>query len=262
VDERFRAYFAARDWDAMVELLADDTLTDDRRPLMGVGVRCGRDVVIADWRATAGAGVTNITSTVIATRGGHLALGRYRFSGRDQRPEAFRTEVLGVVEIDTDQRITARVMLDLDDIDAAFDELDARYAAGEAAAHSHTWSVITQGYAALNLRELPPTTPDWMNIDHRRGASFAPGEMPALLDAAWNLTRDLSNSIEAVHRLNKLGAVVTYAANGTSGEGFDAEWRAIMILTFEGDPISRCEIFDEADIDAAIARFEELSPLA
>ena len=59
-------------------------------------------------------------------------------------------------------------MFDPDDIDAAFAELDARYLAGEAAAHSHTWSVISQAYAALNRRELPATTPDWANIDHRR----------------------------------------------------------------------------------------------
>ncbi len=30
----------------------------------------------------------------------------------------------------------------------------------------------------------------------------------------------------------------------------------------KGDLISRCEMFDEADIDAAIARFDELSPPA
>ena len=52
------------------------------------------------------------------------------------------------------------------------------------------------------------------------------------------------------------------SANGTSGEGFDAEWREITILTFEGDLISRCEIFDEADIDTALARFDELSSQA
>ena len=91
----------------------------------------------------------------------------YRFSGRDQRPEAFYTEVLGVIEIDADERIVARVVFDPDDIDAAFAELDARYLAGEAAAHAHTWSVIARAYAALNRRELPPTTPDWVNIDHR-----------------------------------------------------------------------------------------------
>ena len=68
--------------------------------------------------------------------------------------------------------------------------------------------------------------------------------------------------IEAVHRLSDLGAVVTHAAHGTSQEGFDAEWREIDLVTVEGDLISRCEIFDEADLDAALARFEELHPQA
>ena len=58
--------------------------------------------------------------------------------------------------------------------------------------------------------------------------------------------------------MSDLGAVVTHAANGTSQDGFDAEWRAVNILTFEGDLVSRCEIFDEADVDAALARFDEL----
>ncbi len=31
------------------------------------------------------------------------------------------------------------------------------------------------------------------------------------------------------------------------------------MLTFDGDLISRCEMFDEADLDAALARFDELS---
>ena len=33
-------------------------------------------------------------------------------------------------------------------------------------------------------------------------------------------------------------------------------------LTVDGDLISRCELFDETDLDAAIARFEELHPRA
>ena len=67
-------------------------------------------------------------------------------------PDAFLTEVLGIVEIDADNRIAAAVVFDLDDIDAAFEELDARYLAGEAAAHAHTWSVIARG-----LRRVQPT---------------------------------------------------------------------------------------------------------
>ena len=71
------------------------------------------------------------------------------------RAEAFHFGVLNVVEIDADDRITAMVVFDPDDIDAAFEELDARYLAGEAAAHAHTWSVIAGAYAALNRHELP-----------------------------------------------------------------------------------------------------------
>ena len=46
-------------------------------------------------------------------------------------------------------------MFDPDDIDAAFEELDARYLAGEAAAHAHTWSVIAGAYAAFNRQRTP-----------------------------------------------------------------------------------------------------------
>ena len=167
--------------------------------------------------------------------------------------------MLGLVETDLGGHLAAVTLLDLEDIDAAIAELDARYVAGEAAAHAHTWSVIMQGYASLNRRELPPTTPDWVNIDHRRGTSIAPGGIPELLNAAWNVTSDLNNFVEAVHRLDNLGGIVTHVANETSHEGFHAEWRVVSVFTVEGDLVNRCEVFDEAAIDDAIARFEELS---
>ncbi len=104
-----------------------------------------------------------------------------------KRPRRFASEVLAFVEIDADNRIAARVMFDLDDFDAAFAELDARYLAGEAAAHAHTWSVVRGGYAAFNRHELPLTTPDWVNIDHRRATAFAPGELTEYIQAMWDL---------------------------------------------------------------------------
>ena len=61
-----------------------------------------------------------------------------------------------------------------------------------------------------------------------------------------------------MHRLSELGAVVTQTAYGTSPEGFDAEWRMIQLVILEGDLLSRCEVFDETDLDAALARFDEL----
>ena len=39
---------------------------------------------------------------------------------------------------------------------------------------------------------------------------------------------------------------------------FDAEWRMIDIYTVQGSLISRSEVFDETDLKAALARFDEL----
>ena len=258
-DGRFKNYFAARDWDAMAAILADDFSIDDRRRVVNIGIRNGRDVEIANMRAAAEIGTKAFTFVVIATRGKRLALSRIRAFGRDQGPEAFHTDALGVVEINADNRITARVAFDLDDIDAAFEELDARYLAGEAAPHRDSWSVVTQARAALARHELPATTPDWVNLDHRRGIAFTSGDMTAYIRASWDLEQQFSTYIETVHRLNDLGAVFTQVAKGTSQEGFDAEWRVLEIITAEGDLINRAEFFDEADLDAAIARFDELS---
>ena len=98
-----------------------------------------------------------------------------------------------------------------------------------------------------------------VNIDHRKVTAFALGDQTAYIRATWDQTPDLKIYIESVHRLNDLGAVITHAAHGTSQEGFDAEWRGITISMIDGDRINHSELFDEDDIDAALARFDELS---
>jgi hypothetical protein len=243
--------FAARDWEGMAEILADNHYSDDRRRVVGSGVRPGREAEIADMRAIADLATDNMTSTVIATRRDRLALVRVR-SG------AFQTEVLNIVEIDAEKRIAAFVTFDLDDMDAAFEELDGRYLGGEAAVHAQVWSEIAQGYAALNIHDLPATT-DWVTVDHRVRATFEAGDLTDYIRSGWDIAPDAKMYIESVHRLSNLGAVVTHTAYGTSPEGFDAEWRMVGLLAFGADPTNRCEIFDEADIDAALARFDELS---
>ena len=78
--------------------------------------------------------------------------------------------------------------------------------------------------------------------------------------ATWDLTPNLSYRIEAVHRL-------TTSEQSSPGRRTGRRKRASMpsggrstFMTVEGDLINRSEIFDEADLDAALARFEELSP--
>ncbi len=263
VYERFKVCFAARNWEAVVEILADGIATDDRRRVVNAGVRVGRDAVLSEVLSFVEFGSYAITSDVIATRGTRLILNRSEILGENQRPLEFDTRVLEIIEIDVEGRIIARVVFDSDDVDAAFAELDARYHAGEAAAHSRTWSVVLAAQVALDCRlELPATTPDSVNIDHRRGIGFAPGDMTAYVRALWDNERDvgaLRARIEAVHRLNDIGAVFVQVLTGSSTDGFDAEWRLVELMTVNGELISRAEIFDEVDLDAALAKFDELT---
>ena len=174
-------------------------------------------------------GVTNVTSDRHRDPRG-APRPRASVSGRDRGPEEFLTEVLGVVEINADDRIAAVVVFDLDDFDAAIAELDARYLAGEAAAHARTWSVIRAA--------TPRSTGTSCQRRRRTGSTsttdaetaFGPGDLIAYIRAGSDLDQDNKAYVEAVHRLTDLGAVVTYAAHETSQEGFDAEWRGIAVL--------------------------------
>jgi hypothetical protein len=177
--DRVNAYFGARDWAALGAMMATDVVDEDRRHAANAGVRQGRDTIVGGVRTAADLGAQHIASAAIAIRGDRLALCRLRYSGRDQRPEAFHSEALGVVEIDVDERVVAHVGFDLDDFDAAIAELDARYLAGEAAAHSEAWLVIAEVYAALNRGEMPAVAPDLVDIDHRRLAAIGSGDLMA-----------------------------------------------------------------------------------
>lgn len=211
-------------------------------------------------RVIAGLAITDVTTTVIATRGDRLALSRARFSLGDPAAEPFTVEILGIAENDAQGRIAAHVVFDADDIDAALEDLDARYLAGEAAAHSRTWAVVKKAYAALNRHELAATTRDWINVDHRQGTTFAAGDLTAYLHAAWEVTTNAAIYAESVHRLSECGAVLTHVAKATSNDGFEAEWRETAVYIIDGGLIDRCELFDGNDLDAALARFEELQP--
>ena len=72
---------------------------------------------------------------------------------------------------------------------------------GEAAPHAHTWSVVVGVFAALARHETPAATPDWINIDHRRGTPLAHSDLKAIVTTLNDLTPNLSNHVESVHLL-------------------------------------------------------------
>ena len=183
-----------------------------------------------------------------------------RFSGGDDEP--FENELLNVIEVDADERMTAVVVFEADDFDAALRELDARYAVGEAAPHATTWSLIAEAYATLNAGGSPPFAADYAIVDHRLQATIEASEFDKYMHASRNLTPDLYMYVESVHRLSDDAAAFTHAARGTSQDGFTADWRIVDVLTIEDGRGKHCELFDEADLDKALARYDELRPCA
>ena len=174
---RFNAYLAARDWDAMSEMIADDVRDDDRRRVVSGGIQRGRDAQIANLRAVVDVGVKNIELVVIATRGERLALCRARVSGGARRAEAFSLEMLSIVEIDTENRIAAAIQFDLDAIDAAFARtrhpLRRRRSGRHIRTRGRLWWWPRGHQPARNTCKAP----DFVNIDHRRGRAFASGDL-------------------------------------------------------------------------------------
>ena len=154
--ERYWRYFRTQEWAALGETMAEDCSTQDRRRVVNAGELRGRAVHVTNMRAVAEVGFEGLTSTVIASRGQHLTLIRIRSSVRGSESGEVTAEMLSIIEIDTENRITAAVIFDGDDIDAAFAELDARYLAGKAAANAHTWSVIVGTYRRSTGTSYPP----------------------------------------------------------------------------------------------------------
>nr|WP_096441155.1 BTAD domain-containing putative transcriptional regulator [Mycobacterium shigaense] len=257
LNARVIACINQRDWGTLASLLAEDHYSDDRRRFTGLGIRRGREADIQNLQAIADLGA-HLTTEALAVRGNRLALTRTDVSFDDQEQQAFHVDALSVVETDLDGRGAVLIGFDVDDFDAAIEELDRRYLAGEAAAHASTWSAVVAAYAAINRHEVPPITIDFEDADHRRGAAFAPGNMVEYLRAGWKIEHNIRFYVEAVHAMSDSGTVVTHKGHGNSPEGFDAEWQEVMLFTLVGDSFDRCEVFDGSEVDAALARFDEL----
>ncbi len=112
--QRFHARFAAQNWAAMADMMADDHYSDDRRRVIGAGIRRGRDSQIEDLQGMSVESWT-LTPDVIAIRGERLLLYHGRVSGYGEQTEALQWELLVIVETDADERISAWLVFDRDD---------------------------------------------------------------------------------------------------------------------------------------------------
>jgi len=164
--------------------------------------------------------------------------------------------MLAIIEVNTDGLVIARICFDPDDVDAAFEELDARYLAGEAAPYAEVWQGITEGLGAINRREPASTLWNVAAVDHRR-VPFAPQDFERGTKELWKLVPDVRYRAKAVHALDTHGAVINLVVEGTDAQGNKLQWATINVISLDSGQV-RMDVYDTADLDAALARFEEL----
>jgi hypothetical protein len=206
------------------------------------------------------------TETVpVAIRGSHLALVRQTYRDADEADRPITAEALILTEVSDDGRVRDAVIFDPDDINGAIVELTALWiASGEVArpgvieavqrineiVSRHDWDAAARHFAGasyVNHRQLAQsgtsTIADWMS-SMRTIESLAP---------------DFWVELAEVLTCSPVGIVGRMALKGTSTDGAAIEIPYVLLILLEGDRVTRFEAFDETDVDAALARFEELN---
>jgi ketosteroid isomerase-like protein len=157
VEAQARAHLLAKDWSTFESFVADDIVMDDRRTGMRNVVK-GKPASLAGGMAMMELGITSIDIKVLATRGNRLALNRVTFAGPGG-PADFHAVALQVLELDADGLQCANVFFDEAALDAAYAELDERFASGEGAAYP-VWRVLidTLPTRVIEVCSIEPTT--------------------------------------------------------------------------------------------------------
>jgi class 3 adenylate cyclase/ketosteroid isomerase-like protein/tetratricopeptide (TPR) repeat protein len=265
---RFFAANARKDWEGLSGLCASGLQFDDRRPLLRLEL--SREGFLGQYRTLFDSPNGRWTNTVLATRGECMALALLFFQADvDESGGALEIDHLAVLKVDRQDDgsdcYVAIVLFEPEDIAAAYDELEARFLAGEAAKfplvggglessrffRDRDWEAFAQGYA-----------PGFLYRDHRR---LGVGDMldgrealVELLQATVKLAPDAHYRDDHV-RLSARGILRQTALVGTRDGGvFENPMLGVFEANGQGR-IARLDTFDVEDFDGALARFHELS---
>ena len=254
--------FNARDWPAIEALAAPDLVFDERRRM--VRNTCGREVWLEQFRVLFDVPASRFATELRATRGECLALSLHRFEGEvagGGGPLAM-DDHLALHEVDRDGRIRAIVLFDLEDDDAAYAELDARFAADPDAAHVHTVAGFVSAVAARDWDAVVAVcSPTFVHHDHRRlavlgttrGAAAWVGMVRALVELAPDSIYRIPYVRTAARGFLSLGMW----QGSRDGGRFEIPQIAVVEVNALG-AWTRVDLHEPEQQDQALARFAAL----
>jgi hypothetical protein len=255
--------FVTRQWQPVANLLSPDVVAEDHRRVVGRGRVPGREASMASFKTIAEVGARRVDVRRLASRGPRLELHHALFRGSEGEEVA----ALTVFEFDAAGLLRSYDVFDEDDLDAAYDELDARYMAGEGAPFAESltcWrQVLTATNSGDNAAVLSSLSPDLVAVF--RGSLMAPpldreGYVAAIAEGR-KLVPDRCIRVMEMLRVRRSGAVAALESSGHDLEGGAIVWKSVLVVIAHPETalIERIEFFDPEDVDAALARFEELT---
>ncbi|HVN87273.1 MAG TPA: nuclear transport factor 2 family protein, partial [Candidatus Binatia bacterium] len=263
LNERFTRAWLARDWDALTALHAPTCQVEDRRRLMRV--EGGIDLTMENFRVYFEVPNSRWTITPLATRGERLALSRLLFEGEVVEGGGdLAIDYLCVDEVDGEGRSIAILVFDPDDLDAAYAELDRRYDAGEGVALGGLNTLLGQSIAKRDWEALAALcAPTLEEHDHRRitGLGTTRG-VEAWVEKNVRVWIDLAPDV--VGRFTHIrgcdrGFLQQLVLQGSRhGGSFEIAFAGVVELDAQRR-IERIDIYDLDQLDAARARFNELT---
>ena len=263
--KRMNAAWHARDWVGLAELLAHDYRFSDRRRL--VQIELDRNGWVEMARQLGAMDSAEITTEELATRGNRLALWRVCIDVADGDVGPSHVEHLNVHEVNAaGDRLIAGVRFDADDLDAAYAELDARYEAGEGAAHAAHAVIMRAFAAAVASRDWDPVvalcTPTFVEHDHRALAVLGTTHGGAAWAQNFRTLTDLAP--DTAYRVDHFrsaarGFWTVGTWHGTRDGGRYEIARIAVIELDTGGRLVRADIYDEAQSDQALVRFAALA---
>src|SRR5262249_19155716 len=212
---------------------------------------------------------SRLTPQLLGTRGDRLALVRHRVEASDVDVGPSEIEFLEVLEIDDSGHVVGTVGFDPDDLDAAYAELDARYAAGEAAPYARTWEPLQRFGRAVAAREWEQWaslfTPDYAVEDHRLlgwGTLHSRDEYLKYVRTLLDLSPDARWRLDHVLALDARRSLTGATWVGSRDGGPFEIPVAVVAVSGPDGGAQRVPLCDIDQLDAARACYETLAATA
>jgi class 3 adenylate cyclase/ketosteroid isomerase-like protein/tetratricopeptide (TPR) repeat protein len=243
--------------------VAPSSTFEDRRPGLAHALD-GAESVIDQLFVIRSIGVDRVDSQPVVLRGDRLVLSQLRFSGTP-----FEAEMLLLNEVDGDGRSIGSISWELDQLDEALIETEARFHAGEGAPVASWLSVTVPGVFLTHgdrdweaLRAL--YAPDVELVDHRpmtgvavRGREAAVEYSRVMADLEPSHTRVMRRYL-AVGDHVVVGELVATGA-GEPGERGSHEIACLVVWSHDTQGrTASMDLYALSDEAAALARFERL----